>query len=191
MKEYIDLHMHSVYSDDGEFKPAELVEKCARAGVEIMAIADHNSVKGVEEGLEEAQKMGIRFIPAVELDCTYQDINLHVVGYGIDYQNPIFEELEINVVKQELSSSKVKVELTKKLGFDVDVERLRELSDNGVYTGEMFAEVLLNDERYRNHPLLKPYREGEERGGQSLCQFLLGLLCSGETLLYQNCLSHP
>lgn len=41
-KSYIDLHMHSLYSDDGEFTPGQLVEMCHEAGVKIMAIADHN-----------------------------------------------------------------------------------------------------------------------------------------------------
>ena len=41
--------MHSIYSDDGEFTPRELVLKCVEAGVRIMAIADHNSVKAIDE----------------------------------------------------------------------------------------------------------------------------------------------
>lgn len=45
MRKYIDLHMDTYYSDDGEFSPEEIVEKCHKAGIEIMAIADHNSVK--------------------------------------------------------------------------------------------------------------------------------------------------
>ena len=41
MEKFIDLHMHSLYSDDGEFTPTQLVEKCYDAGIRIMAIADH------------------------------------------------------------------------------------------------------------------------------------------------------
>ena len=48
-KSYIDLHMHSLYSDDGEFTPGQLVEMCHEAGVKIMAIADHNWVKAIDE----------------------------------------------------------------------------------------------------------------------------------------------
>lgn len=49
MEKYIDLHMHSKYSDDGEFTPIQLVEQCHEAGIKIMAIADHNSVKAIDE----------------------------------------------------------------------------------------------------------------------------------------------
>ena len=44
-KSYIDLHMHSMYSDDGEYSPEQLVKMCHEAGVRIMAIADHNWIK--------------------------------------------------------------------------------------------------------------------------------------------------
>lgn len=48
MEKYIDLHMHSKYSDDGEFTPTQLVEQCHKAGIKVMAIADHNSVKAMK-----------------------------------------------------------------------------------------------------------------------------------------------
>ena len=41
-KSHIDLHMHSMYSDDGEYSPEQLVRMCHESGVRIMAIADHN-----------------------------------------------------------------------------------------------------------------------------------------------------
>ena len=50
----IDLHMHSRYSEDGEFTPLELVEQCAKAGVHMMSVTDHNCVKANEEAQEFA-----------------------------------------------------------------------------------------------------------------------------------------
>ena len=55
MDKYIDLHMHSKYSDDGQYTPNELVEMCHRSGIKIMAIADHNSVKAIDEAKEAAK----------------------------------------------------------------------------------------------------------------------------------------
>ena len=49
MEKYIDLHIHSKYSDDGEFTPIQLVEQCYKAGIKIMSIADRNSVKAIDE----------------------------------------------------------------------------------------------------------------------------------------------
>lgn len=45
MEKLMDLHMHSYYSDDGEFSPEELVRQCAMSGIRVMSIADHNSVR--------------------------------------------------------------------------------------------------------------------------------------------------
>jgi Predicted metal-dependent phosphoesterases (PHP family) len=171
MNKFIDLHMHSYYSDDGEFTPTQLVHKCHESGVRIMAIADHNSVKAIEEAQEEAKKLGIKYIPAIEIDCVYKGINLHVLGYNIDYTQPIFNQLEENILRQERQCSEKKIILTNQLGFDVKKEQLDALSSNGVYTGEMFAEVLLNDERYNDHELLKPYREGGERSDNPYVNF--------------------
>ncbi len=171
MKKTIDLHMHSLYSDDGEFTPATLVEMCAKSGIKVIAIVDHNSTRGVQEALDTAQKLNIQCIPAIEIDCHYGDVNLHVVGYGIDYQHPIFKEIEENILNQELKCSLRKLDLTNQLGFEVTSQQMDQLSKNGVYTGEMFAEVLLNDARYAQNELLKPYREGGTRSDNPYVNF--------------------
>lgn len=180
MNKYIDLHMHSLHSDDGDFTPSELVEKCHNAAITIMAIADHNNVKAIDEAIQKASDYNIKYIPATEIDCTYEGMNLHVVGYGIDYKQPIFNELEENILRQELECSLKKLELTNALGFEVTKEQLDELSANGVYTGEMFAEVLLNDEKYNDHALLKPYRPGGERSDNPYVNFYWDYYAQGK-----------
>lgn len=179
-KSYIDLHMHSLYSDDGEFTPTQLVEMCHEAGVKIMAIADHNWVKAIYEAKKKAEELKIKYIPAIEIDCTYKGINLHVLGYGIDYTNPAFNQLGEDILKQELNCSLKKLELTNQLGFDLKKEQLDALSSNGVYTGEMFSEALLKDERYVDHELLKPYRSGGSRSDNPYVNFYWDYYAQGK-----------
>ena len=179
-KSYIDLHMHSLYSDDGEFTPTQLVEMCHEAGVKIMAIADHNWVKAIYEAKKKAEELKLKYIPAIEIDCTYKGINLHVLGYGIDYTNPAFNQLGEDILKQELNCSLKKLELTNQLGFDLKKEQLDALSSNGVYTGEMFGEALLKDERYVDHELLKPYRSGESRSDNPYVNFYWDYYAQGK-----------
>lgn len=176
----LDLHMHSYFSDDGEYSPTQLVEMCAQAGVKVMAIADHNSVKAIDEAKREALKHGLIYISAAEFDCTYKGLNLHVLGYGIDYVQAIFEELEENIIHQELKNSELKIQLTNSLGFEVSKEQLDEHSKNGVYTGEMFAEVLLNDPQYNEHELLKPYRLGGSRDANPYVNFYWDYYAQGK-----------
>ena len=61
----IDLHMHSNYSDDGEFTPLELVEKCAECGIKLMAITDHNCACANREVKGAARERGIRSITGI------------------------------------------------------------------------------------------------------------------------------
>ncbi len=85
-----DLQSHSVHSD-GELSPAEVVRAAAAAGVELMALTDHDSVGGVEEALAEGPRAGVRVVPATELssvDEAYKE--LHVLGYLVDHRDPTF-----------------------------------------------------------------------------------------------------
>lgn len=179
MKSYIDLHMHSNYSDDGEYSPSQLVEMCYQEGIRIMAIADHNWLKGVKEAKNRAKELGIRCIGAIEIDCTYKGINLHVLGYGIK-EDEVFNQLGEDILKQELASSMLKLDLTNKLGFELTKEQLDSVSSNGVYTGEMFAEVLLDDSRYLSCDLLKPYRKGGSRSDNPYVNFYWDYYAQGK-----------
>ncbi len=83
----IDLQSHSRHSD-GELEAEAVVAAAALAGVEVLALSDHDTVDGVEEALGAARKHGVRLVPATEIsavDAGYED--LHVLGYGIDHTN--------------------------------------------------------------------------------------------------------
>lgn len=176
----IDLHMHSLYSVDGELSPEELVKKCVDCGISVMAVADHDNVRGVAQAKKAAKEQGICCISAAEMDCSYKGINFHVVGYGIDETSPVFDQIGQDILDQERSNSERKLVLTNQLGFDLKREQLDELSGDGFYTGEIFAEVLLNDPRYMDHDLLKPYREGGARSDNPYVNFYWDFYAQGK-----------
>jgi len=183
MKNYIDLHIHSVHSDDGEFTPAELVQQCKEAGIEVMSITDHNSVKANAEAKMEAKKAGIQYITGIEIDCTYKGINLHLLGYGIDEAAPIFAEIEENYREQELKASLERLPLTRKLGFEIEESELNAIADinkHEIWTGEVFAEVLFAKEEYLDHELLLPYREGGSRSDNPYVNFYWDFYAQGK-----------
>jgi 3',5'-nucleoside bisphosphate phosphatase len=79
-----DLQSHSVHSD-GALPAAEVVARAGAAGVELLALTDHDTVAGVAEAVAAAPAAGLRVVPAAELsslDGDYED--LHILGYGID-----------------------------------------------------------------------------------------------------------
>jgi 3',5'-nucleoside bisphosphate phosphatase len=83
-----DLQSHSTHSD-GVLEPAEVVERAARAGVELLALSDHDTVSGVAEAVRAGERYGVRVVPAVEISAVDADATapreLHILGYGIDY----------------------------------------------------------------------------------------------------------
>lgn len=167
----IDLHMHSNISNDGDFSPAELMKMCSKAGIKTAALADHNSVRGVAEAIKEGEKFGVKVIPAIEIDCTYKEYNLHVLGYNIDYNNKIFEKIEKNVFEQELKAGDKRMVLVKEAGIFFDEEKVRKLSYDGTITGEMIGEAAIEDERNRENPLITPYLEGGTRSNNPYVNF--------------------
>lgn len=156
----IDLHIHSCYSEDGEYSPGALVQMCSDAGIRLMAIADHNTVAGVEEAVKRAEQLQMRCYPAIEIDCTYDGVNFHVLGYEVDYKSADFHAIEENVRKQCASTSKERLHLINKLGFFLTERDLIEIASNTYWneywTGDIFAEVLLRKSEYAESEILKP-----------------------------------
>jgi len=88
----VDLQSHSRHSD-GELEAREVVAAAALAGVEVLALSDHDTVDGVEEALGAAREHGLTLVRATEIsavDAGYED--LHVLGYGIDHTDEVLLE---------------------------------------------------------------------------------------------------
>jgi len=83
---YIDLHMHSHFSD-GSKSPTELTTLLHKKGVKVAALADHNTIHGQYEFQGAAKKYNIKVIPAVEIYAAYKQMTLHILGYNIDLNN--------------------------------------------------------------------------------------------------------
>ena len=83
----VDLQSHSRHSD-GDLAAAEVVAAAAAAGVELLALSDHDTVDGVDEAIEAAAAHGIGLLTATEIsavDGGHED--LHILGYGIDHHD--------------------------------------------------------------------------------------------------------
>ena len=79
----IDLHSHSTCSD-GSLTPCDLVARAAAAGIEVLALTDHDTVAGVEEARQSASRHGLHLVPGVEISATWRAQSIHVLGLWID-----------------------------------------------------------------------------------------------------------
>jgi 3',5'-nucleoside bisphosphate phosphatase len=79
----IDLHTHSNCSD-GALSPAALIERAASAGVEVLALTDHDTVAGLEQARQRADQLGLRLVPGVEISASWRSQAIHILGLWID-----------------------------------------------------------------------------------------------------------
>lgn len=177
----IDLHMHSYFSDDGEFSPEQIIDKAIENNMDIISITDHNSVKANKIALEYANNKGIKYIPGIEIDCQYNGLNLHLLGYNFNFDKDCFVELEKSIIRQEKEAGLERIrkikEVTKLYLNDEDV---LSKAPNGIIPGELIAEVLLSDERNKDSEILSPYRDGGERSDMPFVNFYWDYFSQGK-----------
>jgi hypothetical protein len=85
-----DLHLHSHFSD-GTLAPAELVARVAEAGVDVMALTDHDCTDGIAEARAAADAAQLRLVPGVEISVTWEQLTIHVVGLGIRIDDEVLQ----------------------------------------------------------------------------------------------------
>jgi hypothetical protein len=79
----IDLHTHSNCSD-GSLTPSAMIERAAGAGVEVLALTDHDTVEGLDEAGACAAQQGLKLVPGVEISAAWRAQAIHVLGLWID-----------------------------------------------------------------------------------------------------------
>ena len=115
----VDLHTHSTASD-GTARPAEVVRLAAAAGLGGIALTDHDTVAGVAEAAVEAKKVGIDFLPGIELSCSFpRPGTLHVLGYGVDPNSPALRKLIEEQAIGRDARNRMILERLNRLGLDL------------------------------------------------------------------------
>lgn len=139
----VDLHIHSTASD-GRFSPEEIVRKAVELGLEVIALADHDSVDGIGPALKAARKFPrLRIIPAVEVSTDVPDGEVHVLGYFIDYTSrELAEELARFRSSRERRAQKMVAKLAD-LGVHIDWRRVQEIAGDGTMARPHVAQAML------------------------------------------------
>lgn len=180
MSQSVDLHLHSNASIDGELSPEEIISRCAEAGLDTVALTDHNTVRGVAQAKLAARLHGIQVISGIEMDCVLDGQNLHILGYGIDETRAVFSDLEENIVRQERHAGGLRIELLRKCGIQIDGAWLCSHANNGIITGELIAEAALNDSANIMNPLMEPYQPDGWRSDNPYLNFYLDYCTQGK-----------
>jgi predicted metal-dependent phosphoesterase TrpH len=157
----IDLHIHTRASSDGQHSPQEIFVMARDIGLRVIAFADHNSVAHVEEGFRLSGEFGIEFISCMELNTFYAGMDLHLLAYFIDPQNPLLHNWLRGIQQEKLAQAKSRIAKLNDLGFFFTEEDLQRYSQDRIPTGASFLNAILSRPENRQDPRLQPYIRGE------------------------------
>jgi hypothetical protein len=127
-----DLQSHSTHSD-GALEAAEVVDRAARAGVELLALTDHDTVSGVSAALRAGERHGVRVVAAVEIsaiDAGGEESGigtpreLHILGYNIDHTGAVLTEKLAEFLADREQRTLRMASALKELGFELDEAEL-------------------------------------------------------------------
>jgi len=139
----IDLHIHSNISD-GQFSPTEIVDLAIEKTIPIIAITDHNDVRGVKEAIEYSKGKNIEVIPGIEITVAPPENcrELHIVGLFIDYTNKEILKLLGASKKNSIYTSKKIIQILNNLGYNILFQELLD-ETNGKHFGRPFIAKIL------------------------------------------------
>jgi predicted metal-dependent phosphoesterase TrpH len=121
-----DLQSHSLHSD-GALRPREVVKTAAAAGVELLALSDHDTVDGVDEALDAAKQHGLALVTAVEISAVDRtEGDLHILGYAIDHRDPLLLERLHDYRGDRERRAHVMAAALGELGFELDARMLEQ-----------------------------------------------------------------
>lgn len=119
-RQLIDLHLHTDKSD-GTNSPDELVALAAEQNIRTIAITDHDTIDGLEDGIRAGHERNIKVIPGIEISAKYSRGTLHVLGYGIDFSSTQFCN-ELQRFQSIRKNRNVKImEKLNELGIDINI----------------------------------------------------------------------
>ncbi len=125
-----DLHSHSTASD-GTCPPAEVMRRARAAGLDVIALTDHDTVAGHEEA-RQALPRGLTLLPGMELSCRLEGHSVHLLGYLFD---PAHQELAAELAKireSRVHRARAMVARLAELGAPVTWEQVSALAGDGV-----------------------------------------------------------
>jgi predicted metal-dependent phosphoesterase TrpH len=119
----IDLHTHTTASD-GRCSPADLVARASAAGVNVLAVTDHDTVAGCDAVAAACAAATIEFVTGIEITAVREAADVHVLGYFFDRESPALLEFLAEQRRRRLDRVRQIVERLAALGKPLDVDAI-------------------------------------------------------------------
>jgi predicted metal-dependent phosphoesterase TrpH len=124
-----DLHVHSRASD-GTDPPAEVMRRAARAGLDVVALTDHDTVAGHPEA--RAAAGSVTLLPGMELSCRLDGRSLHMLAYLFDPDQPGLAAELARIRDDRVLRARAMVDKLADLGVDISWEQVAAIAGQAV-----------------------------------------------------------
>jgi len=136
----IDLHVHSSASD-GTDSPAEVIRRAAAAGLDVLALTDHDTQAGIAEA-RAALPPGLTLLPGMELSCQLDGRSVHLLGYRFDPDDPALCAETSRVRDDRVYRARAMTQRLRELGADVSWEQVTAIAGDAVVGRPHLARAL-------------------------------------------------
>jgi predicted metal-dependent phosphoesterase TrpH len=139
---YADLHLHT-YHSDGTRSPKEVIDVAQSHGLEIIAISDHDNLAAYYEIHPYARERGVTLIPAIELSCLFESVDVHILAYAFDPHDERIDARLRGFRETRAQRGHAIVERLRTLGYDIKAERVDQLAGGGAMGRPHVARALV------------------------------------------------
>ncbi len=142
MSDFADMHIHTTASDGSE-SPKKVVQLAKKAGLYGIAITDHDTIDGVQEAMDEGEKLSIKVLAGIEISLDFVR-NTHLLGYFPNGYTERFRKSIKELKSYREDRAPIILDKLKKLNCPIDIEELKRESGDGVIGRPHIARVMVN-----------------------------------------------
>jgi len=141
---YADLHVHSIASD-GTFNAEQLIKESLKKKLSAIAITDHDTVEMIPEAIGLAADKDLEIIPGIELTAQYENQEIHILGYFIDWQSDCLLAKLKQIQQNRVERVNKIISNLAELGVNLNQETVFDISGKGTLGRMHVARALVKD----------------------------------------------
>lgn len=137
-----DLHVHTTASD-GTQTPEEIVDLACKKGLSAIALTDHDTTDGIDLAREAASGTGLEIIPGVELNTDWEDTEIHILGYFLDYRSLYLQEILDKMRQAREERAEKMIAKLSALGVALSYENLKKIAGKATICRPHIAQAMI------------------------------------------------